>query len=118
MHDSLTNLWYGFSIALQPQNLQWSFFDVLVGNLVGVLPGMGALSAMAILLPLTIALHEVPAVMMLAGIFYGAIYGGAIGAILLKSTTIFIPVEFRARIRHANESVSCSTKMPGSRKTV
>ncbi len=56
----------------------------LVGNLIGVLPGMGALSAISILLPLTYAMHPVPAILMLAGIFYGSQYGGAIGAILLN----------------------------------
>ena len=81
---SLADLWYGFSIALQPANLLWSFLGVLAGNLIGVLPGMGALSAIAILLPLTYALQPVPALLMLAGIFYGSQYGGAIGAILLN----------------------------------
>jgi TctA family transporter len=55
-----------------------------VGNLIGVLPGMGALSAISILLPLTYVMHPVPAILMLAGIFYGSMYGGAIGAILLN----------------------------------
>src|SRR6202000_2343555 len=67
-----------------PQNLMWSFFGVLVGNLIGVLPGMGALSAISMLLPLTYTMHPVPAILMLAGIFYGSQYGGAIGAILLN----------------------------------
>ncbi len=84
VEQSLTDLWYGFSIALQPHNLLWSFFGVLVGNLIGVLPGMGALSAIAMLLPLTYTMHAVPAILMLAGIFYGSQYGGAIGAILLN----------------------------------
>ena len=82
--QSLTDLWYGFSVALQPHNLMWSFFGVLIGNLIGVLPGMGALSAIAMLLPLTYTMHAVPAILMLAGIFYGSQYGGAIGAILLN----------------------------------
>ncbi len=84
MHESLMNLWYGFGIALEPHNLIWSFFGVLVGNLIGVLPGMGALSAISMLLPLTYTMHPVPAILMLAGIFYGSQYGGAIGAILLN----------------------------------
>ncbi len=84
MIQSLTDLWYGFGVALQPHNLMWSFFGVLVGNMIGVLPGMGPLSAIAILLPLTFVMHAVPAIMMLSGIFYGAIYGGVIGAILLN----------------------------------
>src|SRR5215469_14017225 len=82
--QSLADLWYGFSVALQPHNLMWSFFGVLIGNLIGVLPGMGALSAISILLPLTYTMQPVPAILMLAGIYYGSQYGGAIGAILLN----------------------------------
>jgi putative tricarboxylic transport membrane protein len=82
--QSLMDLWSGFGVALQPHNLMWSFFGVLVGNLIGVLPGMGALSAISMLLPLTYTMHAVPAILMLAGIFYGSQYGGAIGAILLN----------------------------------
>lgn len=82
--DSLSGLLYGFQVALQPHNLMWSFFGVLMGNLIGVLPGLGALSAIAMLLPLTYTMHAVPALMMLAGIYYGSNYGGAIGAILLN----------------------------------
>lgn len=84
MAQSLHDLWFGFGVALQGSNLMWSFFGVLVGNLIGVLPGMGALSAISILLPLTYTMHPVPAILMLAGIFYGSQYGGAIGAILLN----------------------------------
>jgi putative tricarboxylic transport membrane protein len=84
MEQSLIDLWYGFGIALQPHNLMWSFVGVLIGNLIGVLPGMGALSAISMLLPLTYTMHPVPAILMLAGIFYGSQYGGAIGAILLN----------------------------------
>lgn len=82
--NALHDLWFGFGVAFQGTNLMWSFFGVLVGNLIGVLPGMGALSAISILLPLTYAMHPVPAILMLAGIFYGSQYGGAIGAILLN----------------------------------
>jgi TctA family transporter len=84
MGESLHNLWYGFGVAFEGHNLMWSFFGVLVGNLIGVLPGMGALSAISVLLPLTYVMHPVPAILMLAGIFYGSQYGGAIGAILLN----------------------------------
>ncbi len=82
--QSLQDLWFGFGVAFQPHNLWWSFFGVLVGNLIGVLPGMGALTAISMLLPLTYTLQPVPAILMLAGIFYGSQYGGAIGAILLN----------------------------------
>src|SRR5450755_1448436 len=84
MHQTLMDLWYGFGIALQPHNLMWSVFGVLLGNLIGVLPGMGALTAISMLLPLTYVIAPVPAILMLAGIFYGSQYGGAIGAILLN----------------------------------
>jgi putative tricarboxylic transport membrane protein len=82
--QSMLDLWHGFGVALEPNHLLWCFIGVLVGNLIGVLPGMGALSAISILLPLTYGLQPVPAILMLAGIFYGSQYGGAIGAILLN----------------------------------
>ena len=84
MAESMSSLLYGFQIALQPHNLWWCFVGVLIGNLIGVLPGLGALTAISMLLPLTYTMHPVPAVLMLAGIFYGSMYGGAIGAILLN----------------------------------
>ncbi len=84
MHQSLLDLYYGFSVALQPDHLMWSIFGVLIGNLIGVLPGMGALTTISMLLPLTYVIAPVPAILMLAGIFYGSQYGGAIGAILLN----------------------------------
>ena len=84
MHQSLMDLWYGFGVALQPGNFMWSVFGVLIGNLIGVLPGMGALTTISMLLPLTYVIAPVPAILMLAGIFYGSQYGGAIGAILLN----------------------------------
>jgi len=84
IEQSLAGLWYGFGVALEHHNLMWSLFGVLVGNVIGVLPGMGPLSAISILLPLTFGMHPVPAILMLAGIFYGSQYGGAIGAILLN----------------------------------
>src|SRR5471032_1348311 len=78
------NLWLGFGVALQWDNLMWSVFGVLVGNLIGVLPGMGPLSTISMLLPVVAVIAPVPAILMLAGIFYGSQYGGAIGAILLN----------------------------------
>jgi TctA family transporter len=84
IEQSLLDLWKGFGVALEPHNLMWSFFGVLMGNLIGVLPGLGALSAISMLLPLTFGMKAIPAVLMLAGIFYGSQYGGAIGAILLN----------------------------------
>ena len=81
---SVANLLHGFAVALEPHNLLWCFVGVLVGNLVGVLPGMGVLSTISILLPLTFSMQPVAALLMLAGIYYGAQYGGAICSILLN----------------------------------
>jgi TctA family transporter len=81
---SLTDLWYGFGVALEPHNLMFCFIGVLVGNMVGVLPGMGPLATISILLPLTFGIKPVGAILMLAGVMYGAQYGGAICSILLN----------------------------------
>ena len=84
MSTALVDLWHGFGVALQPVNLMWCFVGALVGNLVGVLPGLGVLSAISILLPLTFGMQPVPAILVLAGIYYGTQYGGAICSILLN----------------------------------
>ena len=84
IETALTDLWYGFGVALQPHNLMWCFIGVLVGNMVGVLPGMGPLATISILLPLTFGIKPVGAILMLAGVMYGAQYGGAICSILLN----------------------------------
>ena len=84
MSSSLSGLWHGFEVALLPANLMWCFVGVLVGNIVGVLPGLGVLATVSILLPLTFGMKPVAAILMLAGIYYGAQYGGAICSILLN----------------------------------
>jgi putative tricarboxylic transport membrane protein len=84
IETALQDLWYGFGVALEPHNLLWCFVGVLVGNMVGVLPGMGPLATISILLPLTFAMKPVAAILMLAGVYYGAQYGGAICSILLN----------------------------------
>ena len=81
---AITDLWYGFGVALEPHNLMYCFLGVLVGNLVGVLPGMGPVATISILLPLTFGIQPVPAILMLSGVYYGAQYGGAICSILLN----------------------------------
>ena len=82
--SALTDLWYGFGVAFEPHNLMWCFVGVLVGNMVGVLPGMGPLATISVLLPLTFGIKPVGAILMLSGVFYGAQYGGAICSILLN----------------------------------
>jgi TctA family transporter len=81
---AFTDLWYGFGVALEPHNLLWCFVGVLVGNMVGVLPGMGPVATISILLPLTFGMKPVAAILMLSGVYYGAQYGGAICSILLN----------------------------------
>jgi len=81
---ALTDLYHGFGVALEPHNLMWCFLGVLIGNMVGVLPGMGPLATISILLPLTFGIKPVGAILMLAGVMYGAQYGGAICSILLN----------------------------------
>jgi putative tricarboxylic transport membrane protein len=72
---ALADLWSGFGVALEPHNLMYCFLGVLVGNLVGVLPGMGPVATISILLPLTFGMHPVPAILMLSGVYYGSQYG-------------------------------------------
>lgn len=74
----------GFATALTPENLLFGFIGCLVGTLIGVLPGLGPTSGIAILLPLTTILPPIPAIIMLAGIYYGAMYGGSTTAILVN----------------------------------
>ena len=75
---------YGFSIALQWNNLLACFAGVLIGTVVGVLPGIGPIGAMALLLPVTYSMGPASALIMLAGIYYGSMYGGSTTSILLK----------------------------------
>ncbi len=84
IETALTDLAYGFGVALEPQNVMWCFLGVFVGNMVGVLPGLGPIATISILLPLTFAMKPVAAILMLSGVFYGAQYGGAICSILLN----------------------------------
>lgn len=82
--DVIQNVMYGFTISLQPMNLIYCFFGVLIGTLVGVLPGLGPAAAIALLLPSTFHANPVSATIMLAGIYYGAMYGGSTTSILVN----------------------------------
>jgi TctA family transporter len=82
--DFLANLAIGFETALLAQNLLYCFLGVLLGTLIGVLPGLGPLATISMLLPITYGLPPTPALIMLAGIYYGAQYGGSTTAILLN----------------------------------
>lgn len=82
--EQISGLLYGFSIALTWQNLFYCFLGTLAGTLVGVLPGLGPAATVALLLPITFKLPPVSGIIMLAGIFYGAMYGGSTTSILLN----------------------------------
>jgi putative tricarboxylic transport membrane protein len=82
--DIFTNLWFGFGVAVTPTNLGLCLIGTLVGTLIGVLPGIGPLATIAMLLPITFGLPPVGALIMLAGIYYGAQYGGSTTSILIN----------------------------------
>ena len=82
--DVLSNLAMGFGVALTLKNLAYCFVGVFLGTLIGVLPGIGPLVTIAMLLPITFGLDPVSSLIMLAGIFYGAQYGGSTTAILVN----------------------------------
>ena len=84
MDSTFVSLLDGFAIAFQPDNLWYAFLGCLVGTLVGVLPGIGPLSGISILLPITFGLNATQAVIMLAGIYYGSQYGGSTTSILMR----------------------------------
>jgi hypothetical protein len=82
--DIASGLLQGFAVALQPMNLLWCFVGVLLGTLVGIMPGLGPPATIAMLLPLTALMNPAGAMIMLAGIYYGAKYGGSTTSILLN----------------------------------
>src|SRR5690349_2369438 len=82
--DVLSGLLHGFGLALQPLNLLWCFVGVVLGTVIGVMPGLGPPATIAMLLPLTFLMNPASAMIMLAGIYYGAKYGGSTTSILLN----------------------------------
>src|SRR6266540_2718039 len=82
--ELLSNLAVGFGVAMTPANLFFALAGALIGTLIGVLPGIGPIATIAMLLPLTFHLEPVSGLIMLAGIFYGAQYGGSTTAILVN----------------------------------
>ncbi len=84
MLETFQNLYLGFSVALAPGVLLYAFLGCVVGTLVGVLPGVGPLAGISLLLPATFGLDATRAIVMLAGIYYGAMYGGSTTSILMR----------------------------------
>src|ERR687891_1390629 len=84
MMDVFNNLLIGFSVAISPMHLVYALIGVMLGTLIGVLPGVGPVATIAMLLPITFNLSPIAALIMLAGIYYGAQYGGSTTAILVN----------------------------------
>ena len=82
--DLFNNLMLGFGVAFTPENLTYALLGCLLGTLVGVLPGLGPVPTIAMLLPITYVLPPIAGLIMLAGIYYGAQYGGSTTAILVN----------------------------------
>jgi putative tricarboxylic transport membrane protein len=95
--DLFNNLWMGFSISLTPINILYCLSGAFVGQMVGVLPGIGAPTAVALLLPLTFSMNPTSAIIMFAGIYYGVAYGGTITSVLInvpgESSTVMTCVD-------------------------
>ncbi|HJT62357.1 MAG TPA: tripartite tricarboxylate transporter permease [Burkholderiales bacterium] len=83
--DLFDNLLLGLSVAVSPINLAWLFVGVMLGMIVGIIPGFGPSAALAVLLPVTFGMEPTSAVIMLAAIYYGSQYGGTITSILLNT---------------------------------
>src|SRR4030095_5108366 len=116
MAETLQNLGLVFSVALQPAVLLYAFVGCVVGTLVGVLPGVGPLAGISLLLPATFGLDATRALVMLAGIYYGAMYGGSTTSILMR-----IPGEAASVVTCPSAGVArcvmcCSAAYPGPRR--
>ncbi|MBI3041998.1 MAG: tripartite tricarboxylate transporter permease [Betaproteobacteria bacterium] len=84
MAETFQNLMLGFSVALQPSILVYAVVGCLIGTLVGMMPGLGPLAGISLLLPATFGLNPIVAIVLLAGVYYGAMYGGSTTSILMR----------------------------------
>ena len=84
MVETFNNLLLGFSVALQPSILVYAFVGCLIGTLVGMMPGLGPLAGISLLLPATFGLNPIIAIVLLSGVYYGAMYGGSTTSILMS----------------------------------
>ena len=118
MGDLVSNLSLGFSVALTPLNLGLAFLGCLVGTLVGVLPGVGPIATIAMLLPITFGLDPTGALIMLAGIYYGAQYGGSTTAILVnipgEATSVVTALDGHQMARQGRAGVALGIAAIGS----
>ena len=116
--ELIDNLTLGFSTALTLQNLFYCFIGVLIGTLIGVLPGIGPIATLAMLLPVTYALPPTSALIMLAGIYYGAQYGGSTTAILVnlpgESSSVVTCIDGYQMARRGRAGAALATAALGS----
>jgi len=116
--DLLNNLVLGFSVALTPINVLFCLIGALIGTLVGVLPGIGPVATLAILLPTTFYLPPTAALIMLAGIYYGAQYGGSTTAILVnlpgESSSLVTCIDGHAMARRGRAGAALAVAAVGS----
>src|SRR6187397_995184 len=118
MSELLANLALGFSVAAHPYNIGFCLLGALVGTLVGVLPGIGTVATVAMLLPITFGLPPVGALIMLAGIYYGAQYGGSTTAILVnipgESSSVVTALDGHQMARQGRAGPALATAALGS----
>jgi putative tricarboxylic transport membrane protein len=118
MQEILANLATGCATALSPLNLGYCLLGVLLGTLVGVLPGLGPVATIAMLLPATLTLPAESALIMLAGIYYGAQYGGSTTAILInlpgESSSVVTTLDGHPMARQGRAGVALATAAIGS----
>jgi putative tricarboxylic transport membrane protein len=118
MSETLTALAAGFATALTPLNLLWGFVGVTLGTFIGVLPGVGPALTVAMLLPLTAKLDPTGALIMFAGIYYGAMYGGSTTTILLnapgESASIATALEGNKMAKRGRAGPALATSAIGS----
>src|SRR3954468_15760864 len=116
--DLLHNLSIGFGVAFTYTNLLYAFFGCVLGTLIGVLPGIGPVATIAMLLPSTYALDATPALIMLAGIYYGAQYGGSTTSILMnvpgESSSAVTAIDGYQMARQGRAGVALATAALGS----
>jgi TctA family transporter len=116
--DLLNNLALGFGVAFTAQNLLYAFFGSVLGTLIGVLPGLGPVATIAMLLPSIYALDATPALIMLAGIYYGAQYGGSTTAILInvpgESSSVVTAIDGYAMARKGRAGAALAAAGLGS----
>jgi putative tricarboxylic transport membrane protein len=85
MMDAFNSLVYGFGIALDPMNIMYVFVGVFAGTIIGMLPGLGPISALALMIPITFSMDPASGLILMSGVYYGAIFGGSTSSILLNA---------------------------------